>query len=168
MENKKHGIFNVFDLVLIGTALLLAAALLILHFRGAGGGDSAATGPIGGLTKITYTVEFTVEDEEWDMIHVGDRMVDKIQHYNLGEIRELTSAPAERNVVDYERGEIVRAPIPGYTTLTAVVTADARVTDTSIKVDGGYELRIGTSVNAMFPGYNKSGTVIAIERGQAE
>lgn len=167
MENKKHGIFNVFDLVLIGIALILGAILAVSYFRGAGGDPGTQT-PSGSSVKVTYVAEFIVEDEERDMFHVGDRVVDKIKHYNLGVVTKIDQAQTTRSVVDYERGEIISAPVPGSTTLTVVITADARVSDTSIEVDGGYELRIGTSINAIFPEINRAGTVIAIERGQDE
>ncbi len=168
MENKKHSLFNVFDLVLIGIALVLAAILVIARF--AGPRDTAQPdGPAGIESgKVTYTVEFTLDEAERDTIRVGDRVTDKVKHYNLGTVSAVEIAEATRSVPDLEAEKVVSAVIPGMIAMRVTVTANATVSNKGTMVDGGYPLYLGVSVNAVFPGINAVGSVIAIERGQAQ
>lgn len=167
MEKKKHGIFNIFDLVLIGIAILLAVVLVISRFA-APGGEQPNT-PVGiEQGKVTYVVEFTFDKGEEDLIHVGDRVTDRIKHYNLGVVDAVEVTDAQRSVPDFAAGKIVNATVPGKVTLLVTITGSATATKKGTLVDGGYPLYLGVSVNAVFPGITGVGSVVRIERGQAQ
>lgn len=165
-KNKKHGIFNVFDLVLIGVAVVLAGILAVSRLSAGDDQPNLPAAIIGG--KVTYTVEFILGEEDRDMIRVGDRVTDKIQHYNLGTVDSVEYTEARRSVTDFNTGKVVRAVIPGKVAVLVTITGSASATDKGTMVDGGYPLYVGLSINAMFPQINESGTVLYIERGQAQ
>lgn len=169
MENKKHKLFNVFDLTLIGIAVILAAVLILSRFVGSGDDDKPA-GPVVGSDekKITYVVEFTLNEEDRDLIRVGDRVTDRIKHYNLGTVDSVEITDFLRYVPDFTTGKVVPAAVPGMVTARVTVTGSAVFTKTSILLDGGYPLYLGTNINAVFPEINVSGAAVYIERGQAQ
>lgn len=167
-ENKKHSIFNVFDLVLIGIAAVLAAVLILSRFVSPQGGDQPNM-PVGlGDGKVTYTVEFILDEDQRDFIHVGDRVTDRVKHYNLGTVEAVEVTDALRYVPDFTTGKVVGAAIPGQVAVRVTITGGAVVTNKGTMVDGGYPLYLGINVNAVFPEINVNGMVVNIERGQAQ
>ncbi len=167
-ENKKRGfmrIFNVFDLVLIAVAVLLAAALVIPRLGGSGEDTPAPLPLSSGTVQVRYVLEVTVSDEYRDAAKAGMNVVDKIQHYDLGTVESVEVRDAVRRITDYENGRVVNAAVPGQVTMLVTVVGRAAVSGTKILLDEGFLIRVGTGVNGMYGDVNLYGTVVSIDRG---
>lgn len=162
-KGNKRGIWrivNVFDLVLIGIAVLTLAVLVIVR---TGGGDD--TGPVSTSQKIRYTVEVSgISFGAADNVKPGDEMVDRIKKYDMGTVESVTVEPYMKSVPDFDSGEVVLAEVPDQQTAYIVVVANATVSDTAILVDGGYSVKVGLAVNVKVPGLAGTGHIVAVER----
>lgn len=150
--------FNVFDLVLLAAAAVIAAVLLAAPlFKG----DEMVT--------VRFTVETSgYENGDEKLIKVGDKAMDSIKKYDMGVIKSVSCEPTVRQVIDYDSARVLNAEVPGQMTALVVFEAKAKVTDMAIAVDGGLELRVGDTVSVKTPGISFSGYVVEIERGEAQ
>lgn len=167
-ENKKKGIrglFNLFDLALI----ILAAALAALLIFGGGGDGGGIAAPGGAQTAVRYTLELTgLENGSASLIKPGDPVVDRIKKYSIGTAESVEITPTVKSVTDEASGKVVRTEVPGQETALVTVTAMADETDRDITVDGGFIVKVGTSVNVKTPGVSAAGFIVAVERGDGQ
>lgn len=162
-ENKKgRSIINVFDIVLIA----LAAVLAVVYLTTRGSAPAASPVETAPSTKtVTYTVEVTELDESYaDAVKAGDQIVDRIKKYNIGTVESVEVSESLRNVRIAKDGTVERVPVPGCVTLHINVTAQAAVSDRTITVDGGYELKVGLMCSFKTPGFYGSGAIIKVGR----
>ncbi len=162
-ENKRgRSIINVFDIVLIALAVVLAAVYLIS--RGSAPASSP-TQPAAGTVSVSYTVEITELDELYaGDVKAGEPIVDRIKKYNIGTVESVETEPAMRNVDNRAEGTVERAPVPGCVTLYVNVTAQGVVSGSSIVIDGGYELKVGLPCSFKTPGFSGAGAIVRVGR----
>lgn len=156
-ENKLRlkDLFNLFDIVVLLVAVLLAA-ILILFSRGAGKEQ----------TTVRYTVEFiNMQNGSEALIEVGDTLVDRVKKFDLGKVVSVEVGPTVRLAQDFTEGGMKEVASPMLRTATVVIEAPATETEQDILVSGGFLIKIGTTVVAKGPGYFCNGTVLAIEKG---
>jgi hypothetical protein len=160
-NNKKKGIrsiFNLFDIVVIVLAIVLA---LVLYVSKSGGTEQV----VADVQTIRYTIELTgMVNDSADLISAGDELVDKVKKYNIGTVESVevsTTVVQANNMID---GTVITSEVPSQETARIVLTAEATSTDTQITVDGGYVIRVGLPVNVKGPGYWGTGYILSIDR----
>lgn len=160
-HKKGRSLFNVFDLALIAVALILGA---VLFLKGRGEDLPVIAAPAD-EASILCTLEVREVDERLaESLKVGDPVFDRAKKYSVGTIQSVETVPSKRFVVDYENRRRVQTDVEGKVDLILVVAATAKIDDRSVTVDGGFELRVGASVNLKLPGLALYPTVIGIER----
>ncbi len=160
---KKKGIgrfFNLFDVIAIAVILALAAVLVLVG-RGLGGDGESM--------EITYVVEIpSIQESMAGLISPGDALVDRIKKYDVGTIESVELSTARVLVNDQINGGASYVEVPDECEAVITIKAPAVVTDTEITVDKGYVIRVGSSVVLKGPGYQISGTIIALNREELE
>ena len=148
-------LFNLFDIVVLAVAVLLAAVLI---FISRGTGKEATT--------VVYTVEFTnMQNESASLIQPGDSLVDRVKKFDLGKVLSVEVGPTYTQRNDQMEGGTREVPSQTLQTATVVIEAPATETEQDFLVSGGFLIKIGTSVSAKGPGYSCYGTVLKIEKG---
>lgn len=162
-KKRSRGIFrfvNLFDIIVI---LIIVALLLVLYF----GKSKTVSVSDSQSSTVIYTVELSpMVNNTAELISVGDELVDKLKKYDLGVVKEVTVDVAKKQVEDYVNGGLANSDMQ--TKQGAIVTIESTCTqtDTDITVGGGYVIKVGTAVNIKGPGYNGSGYILSIERGE--
>lgn len=158
-KKGKYSILNLFDIIVIIIAVLLAVLLFAK-------GKTRTDGTQITSDKITYTLELTgMQNGSAELVRPGDRLTDKIKKYDIGTVVSVTVKTSTNQVEDYENGGIIDSPVSGKETAVIVVEAPCKETDSQITVGGGYAVRVGASANVRGPGYAGTGYIIDIERG---
>ena len=94
--------------------------------------------------------------------------MDNVKNYELGRVVSFQTVPAESLLLDHTRRRYVLAATPGYNDILVTVQGSGSTGGSSILLDGGYELRVGSTAYIRSAGYMASGPIISIEReGQA-
>lgn len=152
---------NLFDGIVLILALAVGASLLWSALK------PAAVQP--GDTASTATVRYTVRFQRWiedtsDLIQPGDRLVDNIKNFELGQVVSAQVVPAQSIQLNHLDRVYQLADIPGYEDVLVTVEAPCAVTNEAITVGGGYALRVGATAYIRGVGYMASGPIVAIER----
>lgn len=157
---------NLFDGIVLVLALALGAVLLWTNLKPAS--------PVGSTpSAASSTVRYTVRFQKWlegtsSLIQEGDKLVDNIKNYKLGQVVSAEVVPALSQQLDHEGRQYVQTIIPGYEDVLVTVEAPCTISDESVTLDGGYSLRVGGTAYIRGEGYMGSGPIISIEReGQA-
>ena len=159
-KNKKHSLFNLFDIVVIALILILAAVLLLVNVGQSRESEDAGT--------VTYTMLLEgMRNNSGNLISPGDELVDKVKKYNIGTVVSVDVETAERQVNDYENGGLVDSVVEDQQNAIVIVEADCTETSSQITVDGGYIIRAGLTVSVRGPGYWGTGYIISVDRGDA-
>lgn len=152
---KVRDLFNLFDIVVLVVAVLLAA-ILVLFSRGAGKEQ----------TTVIYTVEFTnMQNGSASLIQPGDSLVDRVKKFDLGKVLSVEVGPTYTQRNDQLEGGARDVASQTLQTATVVIEAPATETEQDLLVSGGFLIKIGTAVSAKGPGYSCYGTVLKIEKG---
>lgn len=158
---------NLFDGIILILALAVGGLLLWSALKPAA--PSAAGEP-----AATATVRYTVRFQRWiedtgTLVQPGDRLVDNIKNYELGQVVSTQVVPAQSIQLNHQDRAYQLATIPGYEDVLVTVEAPCTVVKgESITVGGGYALRVGATAYIRGVGYMASGPIVAIEReGQA-
>lgn len=117
----------------------------------------------------TSTVQYTVRFQRWregtaSTVQAGDRLVDTIKNYELGQVLSTQIVPSQALVLDQESRQYVLADIPDCEDILVTVESPCTVSDDIILLDGGYTLRVGATAYIRSGGYMAYGPVISIER----
>lgn len=162
-EEKKFRLrLNLFDGIVL---------LLVLAVGGFLAWQALAPKAEGGVTAPTaQTLQYTIRLKETlegtgQLVQSGDKLVDAVKNFELGQVVSVTTAPATRPTFDQEDQTIRDTTVPGKEDIEIVVTASATSNDAQLLVGGGFEVRTGTQIYVKGPGYMGSGYIIAIERG---
>ena len=153
--------FNLIDVLLILIALAAAAILAYIFlspsFTVAGEEKPSSV-------TIEYEVEVLMLRKEWQgLIDIGDRVVDNVSLYSLGEVIERRYTPYFRSVYDEESDSFNTAEYPDYVTLIFKVRAAAqKVAGDGYLLDGGYELAAGSAVNFRTPSLARQGYCVSV------
>ena len=151
---------NLFD----GIVLILALAVGVLLLWTALKPEPAADQPAATTSTVRYVVRF----QKWmegtgSLIEEGDKLVDNIKNYDLGQVVSTQVVPVEYQMLDHENREYVLSDLEGYEDILVTVESSCTVGDI-ILLGGGYELRVGSIAYIRGEGYMASGPIISIER----
>ncbi len=162
-KDKKTGrrsFFNVFDIVVLAIVVALAVFLFLAR---EGLGERASK------KNVIYVVEFTAVHENMvPLIQKGDVLVDKIKKFSAGTVEKVEVFPAENYISDLVNGGLVKVEEPHYNRVLVTLSAEADVTDMEVMVDNGFPIRVGLGVVLRGPGYEYSGFIIEMNRGELE
>lgn len=160
---------NLFDIGLMAVVLVAAVGLLAWKFIG---NSPSAVDPNSGETgsKGTQTVRYVVELEQLHQqtaqrIAQGDEIYERTKKELMGTVETVEVVPARilsKNQLD---GTFVYAEVPERYNVTMEITAQGMEQEKGIVLGSGLEIRAGTSVRVLGPGYYGTGYVLSVERG---
>ena len=157
---------NLFDAIVLVVVLLAGAVLVWFGLRSSG---SEAASPT--TRTVQYTVLFQrIREGNSALIEAGDPLVDTVRNYNLGTVVSTRVEPATYQVLNQETQTYVDAVLEGYEDV--YITVESTCTESgsgdALLLDGGYDFRVGQTINVRGPGYLGSGRVTQIVREVAE
>ncbi len=163
MENKtlKKRKFNAIDAVIL---LVLVAAVCVAVFLFS---SEDVEMPLNNdKVQIEYVVEIkTLSDDIAAVFNIGDRMVDSVQKYNLGEIIAVEYDNAVYYGKDIVNGKSTAYDYPDHKKVTLTILADATLDGNGrYLIDGGYDISTGTTVYIRLPGFNGMGYCTGFSR----
>ena len=161
-KTKKRFRFNFIDVILI-FVILAALACLFYLFTSHQTENSGSTGKY----DVVYTIEVrTIRDEFKNLVNVGDKVVDAVQLFTIGEVTDVSYKNSDYTTFDRENGTLVHYDYPGFLDMTLTVRASANLENNTYMI-GGYELAVGVLVSFRTPSYTASGyctTITATEQ----
>lgn len=153
---------NLFDIIFISCAVIVAVVILIYSSRSAGKAGIVSPGTV---ETVLYTVELQgMVNEAAALIKPGDSLVDKVEQRAIGTVVSVDLRPAQISQKDMVSGDRIISEVPLRTDAVIVISAQATTTDTQISVNG-YNIRVGLVVSINGPLYNGGGFIIDIDRG---
>ena len=164
MEQNKKGFrlhLNLFDAIVILAALGVAGVLLWSQLKPA----APTAAPAAQKVQYTIVLQKTVPGTG-EQVQAGDRLVDTVKNYELGNVVSAETVPAQDFAIDTENGCYVLADVPGKEDVYITVESSAVISDDAVTVGSGYAVRVGDDIYVRGPGYLGSGRVYAIERGE--
>ena len=160
---------NLFDIVLLVVVLAAAAGLLAWKFVGS---NQTEVDPNSGITipKGTHTVRYVVELEQLhqqtaEMIAQGDEVYERTKKELMGTVQSVEVAPARTLTKNELEGTFQFAEVPERYNVVMEITAQAVENDDGIVLESGLEVRAGTAVRVLGPGYYGAGYILSVERG---
>lgn len=146
---KKHK-FNAIDAAIIIVIIAIIGAAAFFLSSGSGTESPAAQ-----TQKIEYTIELrTIRDEFADNFTVGDKIIDGVELYRIGEIVAVEAVDATYNGNNLVTGELIICDYPDYSNVILTVIADAAIGEFGrYSIDGGYDLSVGTAIYLRAPNY---------------
>lgn len=160
---------NLFDIILLAVVLAAAAGLLAWKFVGS---NQTTVDPDSGVTvpKGTQTVRYVVELEQLheqtaNMVAEGDEIYERTKKERMGIVQSVEVAPARTLTKNELEGTFQFAEVPERYNVTMEITAQAVENDSGIVLESGLEVRAGTSVRVLGPGYYGAGYILSVERG---
>ena len=152
---KLRDLFNLFDVVVLAVAILLAVVLVLIS-RGTGKES----------TTVLYTVEFTnMQNGSAALIQPGDSLVDRVKKFDLGKVVSVEVGPTYTHLTNTLEGGSQDVASALLQTAIVVIEAPCTETEQDFLVSGGFLIKIGTGVSAKGPGYSAYGNVLKIEKG---
>lgn len=160
---------NLFDIGLIVVVLVAALGLLAWKFAGS---NQTTVDPDSGVTvpKNTQAVRYVVELEQLhrqtaEMIAQGDEVYERTKKEFMGTVQSVEVAPARTLTKNELEGTFQFAEVPERYNVVMEITAQATDRDDAIVLESGLEIRAGTSVRVLGPGYYGAGYILSVERG---
>lgn len=169
MEQNTHKFrlrLNLFDGLVLILVLALGGLLLWMNLKASS--DRANT-----ASSTASTVRYTVRFQRWpegtsSIIEEGDRIVDNIKNFEMGNVVSYETVPATYEVLDSVSHRYVQADIEGFEDVLVTIESPCTESDQGIVLGGGYNLRVGVTTYIKGEGYMASGPVVSVEReGQA-
>ena len=154
--------FNFFDIIIIAVVILLAAGFIFIKVRGGGEG-----GEIPQMQTVQYKIEITnVAEGTEALIQPGDKIVDKVKKQDMGTVVSSRFYPQQKSAVNLETGDLLFTDVPGAYAAEITLEAECSESASAFVTGGGYEVKVGTQVSILAPGYGGSGYVVDIVRGE--
>lgn len=160
---------NLFDIGLMAVVLVIVAGVLVWRFAG---GNQTTVDPNSGVSvpKGTQTVRYVVELEQLHLqtaqrIAQGDQLYERTKKELMGTVETVEVVPCRILSKNQENGTFLYAEVPERYNVTIELTAQGTQQDKGIMLTSGLELRAGTSVRVLGPGYYGTGYVLSVERG---
>lgn len=162
MQRKQKSGFrlhlNLFDAIVVVLALIVGAVLIFSMMKPS---DSTPAG----TQKVRYMVQFN----RWpagtsDLIELGTTVEDGIKNYQIGKVVDVKAVQCTTMYLNEVTHEYVVHEIPGYEDVQVTLEADAVVDDENITIDGGYVIRVSSTVYGRGEGYVGIGPVMYVER----
>lgn len=140
---KKHK-FNVVDALII---IVIAAAIgaAVFFFRpDANAADEQQTTAV----NIEYVIQLsTVRDEFADNFNIGDKVIDGVALYEIGEIVAVDVTDAVYSGTNLQTGEIVLSDYPEHSNVELTISAKASIGELGRYSIDGYDLAVGSLVS---------------------
>ena len=161
MEQKKFRLrLNLFDGIVLVLALAAGAFLLWTAMK--------PQLPSEAVPSSASSVRYTVRLQRCipgtsELIRVEDQVADNIKNYAVGKVAAVEAVPNRRRVLDRENLRRVWVETDQFEDILLTLEAPCQITDSAIVLDGGYELRVGSTAYLRGVGYMGSGPVVAIE-----
>jgi len=153
---------NLFDGIVLAVALVVGAFLLWTALKPE---PAPADTPAAAVTTVRYTVRvMRFPEGSGSVIQVGDKLVDNIKNYQMGEVVATETVPSQSLLLDHEDGKYQLAQAPGYEDILVTLEAACPQNEEKIVLDGGYTIRVGMTTYIRGEGYMASGPIVAIER----
>lgn len=160
---------NLFDIGLMTVVLAAAIGLLAWKFVG---NNQTAVDPNSGETvsKGNQTVRYVVELEQLhqntaQLIAQGDRLYERTKKEEMGTVETVEVVPSRILSKNQLEGTFLYAEVPERYNVTLKITAQGAHKETGTTLASGLEIRAGTSVRVLGPGYYGTGYVLSVERG---
>ena len=152
---------NLFDAIVLVLALAVGGLLLWMAMKPSAGSQSASS--------TASTVRYTVRFQRWpegssEIIEEGDKLMDNIKNYEMGNVVSWEVVPAVERVLDNENHRYVQATVDGYEDILVTVESPCTESDEGYVLGGGYALRVGVTAYIKGEGYMASGPVVSVER----
>ena len=163
MENKsgRRISLNFFDIIIIVVVIALAAGFIWIK---AGRGQE---GGAGGNTTVQYDIEITnLTADTQNLIAEGDAIIDKVRKQHMEKVVSFEVYPMKKDAVNLETGDTVYTEVPGLYAAKITLEAECSDTGSALVTGGGFEVRTGTEVSILGPGYGGGGYVIDVVRGE--
>ena len=163
MENKsgRRISLNFFDILIIVVVIALAAGFIWVKTRGGTEGEA------GGNTTVQYDIEIVdLTEDTQNLIREGDAVIDKVKKQDMGKVVSFEFYPMKKQAVNMETGDTVYTDVPGLYAARITLEAECSDTGSSLVTSGGFEVRAGTEVSILGPGYGGGGYVIYVARGE--
>lgn len=161
MEQKKFRLrLNLFDGIILALALAVGAFLVWNAMK--------PRLPEEAVPAASSTVQYTVRLQKCipgtsELIREGDQVADNIKNYVVGKVAAVEAVPCRRRVMDEENLRKVWAETDQFEDILLTLESPCQITDSAIVLDGGYELRVGSTAYLRGLGYMGAGPVVAIE-----
>ncbi|HIT31780.1 MAG TPA: DUF4330 family protein [Candidatus Enterenecus stercoripullorum] len=157
---------NLFDAIILVLALAAGAALIWFGLRSGGAAEAVPS-----ARPVQYTIMIPrMAEGNSELIRPGDALEDTVENYRLGTVVSVTAQPAVVQVLNQETRRYVDAVLEGYEDV--YITVESTCTESgsgdALLLDGGYDFRVGQTINVRGPGYLGSGRVTQIVREVAE
>lgn len=163
MEKKQTGFrlrLNLFDALVLAAALVVGALLVWSAAKPAADPASSPT-----MSTVQYTVRFQKMIEGTGiLVQPGNKLTETIKNYALGAVVSAEVVGNESQSLDRNNGRYINTAIEGYEDVLVTIEAAATESDSALVLDGGYELRAGSTVYLRGPGYMASGVILTIDR----
>ena len=158
---------NLFDIGLIALVVVAAAVFVGMKYFST---PAPAADPGVGLPANMQTVRYVVELEQLhqqtaDMINVGDRIYERTKREDMGSVLEVQVKQATTLTKNELEGTFQFVQVPERYNVIMTVESKCTVSDGAIVLDSGLEVRAGTSVRVLGPGYYGAGYILSVERG---
>lgn len=161
MEQKKFRLrLNLFDGIVLVLALAAGAFLLWKAMKP----ELPAEVAPASTSSVRYTVRLQrCIPGTGELIRTGDQIADNIKNYVVGKVTAVETVPTRRRVLDRENRRVVWAETDQFEDILLTLESPCEISDSAIVLDGGYQLRVGSTAHLRGIGYMGSGPVIAIE-----
>ena len=168
MSEKKRckcKLLNLFDLCLIGAAVLVAVVLVVFKLKAAPAPvDPTATVPTN-MQTVRYVVELEqIHQQTADMIQADQVIYERTKRECMGTILDVAVNDATTLTKDEEHGTFQFVEVPERYNVVMTVESKCTVKEDAIVLDSGLEVRAGTSVRVLGPGYYGAGSILSVER----
>ncbi len=166
-QTRKHR-FNAVDAVILALVIIVIGAVVYL----VGVKGSAGRGADG--VTLEYIVEFRmINDEFVDNFVVGDKVIDSVAKYQVGEIVAVNAVGATFNGTDLQNGKLVISNYPGHSNVQITIRVPAAVKTDDMRgnyymIDDGYCLTVGAAVYLRTPHYVGQGYCIGMKETEAK
>ena len=161
MEQKKFRLrLNLFDGIVLVLALAVGAFLLwnAMKPRIPDEAAPASTSNVRYTVRLQKCIPGTSE-----LIRIDDQVADNIKNYVVGKVAAVEAVPCRRRVVDEENLRKIWVETDEYEDILLTLESPCQITDSAIVLDGGYELRVGSTAYLRGIGYMGTGPVVSIE-----
>ena len=166
--NAKKGtsgkLLTKFDIVIIAVVVILAA--LFLFWKGSQSGSEASSNV---YKTVRYSIELTeLNENAVSLIKSGDELFESVKNTSIGNVVSCEISNTKKWYDNLETGGRTWTETDKKTALITLEAA-CTVSDSTIATQSGaYTIKIGQKIGVSGPGYNGTGFIVAIERGEAQ
>ena len=160
---------NLFDIGLLVVVLAVAVGLVAWKFIGS---NQTQVDPESGVVvpkgtqPIRYVVELEqVHKETADMVKVGQELYERTRKELMGTVESVEVTPTEILTRNETAGIFEYVKMPERYNVVMEISTQATESENNIVLASGLEIRAGTSVRVLGPGYYGAGYVLSVERG---